>query len=690
MAELQRLLFSPKRLITLLLIAVVNLALFSGNCRSEREQNAAYYARMRSWGVFEQQEEQRKMEQYLTADYPHYLEMVQSQSQSQSVLGKLSRKTAQNDFISRNLEKTAQDYRRLGQVTLENGENRGVLAVMNYDLTDILMLIAPLLLVLELSGDAATAVGALTRSTKRGRIPLTAWRMLAVVLLSALDILVLYGGNIAYTSNFYGNPGFGRAVQSLPQFQYCPYRLSIGGFFLCTALLKLLALTVIALFVWVLLARLHPILGWGISGAALGGMYLLHRLILPTARLNHFRFLNVFAALQADEFYTEYLNLNWFSHPSGFLADMLAAVLLMLAVLGVLVLVLIGKCRPARLGQGAAALQDRLSKKLSRILPLHTRFGFEGWKLLIAQKAILVAAAAGLMGVSLWHDTRIYAPIAQETKSLYASYQGEITKERVQKLAKHVNFLAELVMQTREQLAKAIRSDPENTQRHGRIQNSLAQYESQLEINGQMLSKLLHNARYTAETGRPAWIVPEENYQLLFNENASQRRCSMVLLLFLIFAFSGIGAFDNRYDTLMLLRSTRHGRTAMRTRQFLWIALLTALAAAGLHGIYLVHLYKDVGLPMPEAPAQSIAYLQWIPFSVSLKTTVIAFMILRFLAAFLLACGVFCISRFSRTPQKALLLAMVVFLLPAALAESGVSQFANLDFIRFLSCCRKP
>ena len=208
MAELQRLLFSPKRLITLLLIAVVNLALFSGNCRSEREQNAAYYERMRSWGVFALQEEQRATEHYLTVDYPNYLELVQSQSQSQSVLGKLSRKNGQNDFISRNLEKTAEDYRRLGKVTLQDGENRGIRAVMNYDLTDILLLLAPLLLVLELSGDAATAVGALTRSTKRGRVPLTVWRMLAVVLLSALDILVLYGGNIAYTWYFYGNPGF--------------------------------------------------------------------------------------------------------------------------------------------------------------------------------------------------------------------------------------------------------------------------------------------------------------------------------------------------------------------------------------------------------------------------------------------------------------------------------------------------
>ena len=688
MAELLRLLFSPKRLITLLLIAVVNLALFSGTCRTEREQTARYYEQMRSWGVFAQQEEQRKMEKYLTSDYPKYLELVQSQSQSQSVLGKLSRKTGQNDFIARNLEKTAQDYRRLGTVTLKGGENRGVEAVMNYKLTDILLLLAPLLLVLELSGDAETAVGALTRSTKRGRIPLTAWRMLAVVLLSAMDILVLYGGNIAYTSYFYGNPDFGRAVQSIPAFQYCPYRLSIGGFFFCTALLKLLALTVLALLVWLLLARMHPLLGWGISALSVGGMYLLHRLILPTAKLNHFRFLNPFAALDGTEFYTEYLNLNWFSHPSGFTADMLAVMILLLAVLSTLVIVLIGKCRPGRIGQGAAVLQERLRVRMNRLLPVHTRFGAEGWKLLIAQSALLVAAAAALFGVSLWRDIRIYAPISDGSKSLYKEYVGEVTREKVQKSAERTYFLADLVVKTQKQLAEAQRKEPENHQRHGIIEQSLQQYRNNLQLNEQMLSKLLHNARYTAKTGRPAWIVREEAYQLLFKETASERRCCMVLLLFLIFAFHGICAYDNRYDTLMLLRSTKHGRLGMRARQFIWIALLTALASTALHGIYLLHLYREAGLPMLNAPAQSIAYLQWIPVSITLKSAVIWLMILRFGAALLVACGVFAVSRYSRTPQKALLTAMVIFMLPAALAESGSEQFAKLDFIRFLSCCR--
>ena len=122
---------------------------------------------------------QQETEKYLNGGYSSYLEYIQTQSQKQSVLQKLSRNKTQRDYIARNLEKTVQDYQALGSVTLQNGENRGILAVMHFDLTDFLLLLAPILLVMELAGDSNTAVGALIRSTKRGRVPLTAWRMLA-------------------------------------------------------------------------------------------------------------------------------------------------------------------------------------------------------------------------------------------------------------------------------------------------------------------------------------------------------------------------------------------------------------------------------------------------------------------------------------------------------------------------------
>jgi len=690
MAELRRLLISPKRIVILLMVAVINLALFSGRCRTEREQFEYDRNQRIIWGYAPEDAdyERKELETYLNKTYPSYLENVQKQSQSQSVLSRLSRDKSQNKFIDRNLKKTAEDYRSLGTVKVEYGENRGIRTVMQYRLTDFLLLIAPLLLALELSGEGTSAVGALTRSTKRGRVTLTAWRIGAVVLLNAADILLLYGGNIAYAWYFYGNPGLHRAVQSLPAFQYCPYRLSVGGFFVCASLLKLAALTVAALFFWLLLARLHPVLSWGISAVSFGGMYLLSQLILPTARFNHFKFINLFTALEANTFFTEYLNLNWFSYPSGFLTDLLIALTLSLVILTVLVLWLVGWCKPARLGQRAERIRAASEKYLSRFQIVHTRFGFEGWKLLIAQRALLTAVVCGLFGWYLWKDISMFRPVSMQLNRIYTEYEGEITQEKINAADDYLALLEERIKTVSEQLEQA-RNEEKSAQYLGQLEKQLSEYQTLHELYQKVDDALHRNADYTQRTGRDAWFVRDEGYQLVYFESAAERRCCMVLLMFLIFAFSGIAAFDNRYDTRMLLRSTRHGRTGLYLRQIGWIALLSAAGSVGLHLITLLHVWKDAGFSLLHAPAQSLSYLQWIPFSMSLRSALIWLMILRFAAAFAVSCGIFCISRFSRTPQKALLLSLMVFLLPSALNESGIIRVRGLDFVHLLSCCKR-
>lgn len=659
------------------MIAAVNLALFSGYCRTEREQTSA-----------EREKIQQETEEYLNRGYSSYLEYIQTQSQAQSVLQKLSRNKTQRDYIARNLEKTVQDYQALGSVTLQSGENRGILAVMHFDLTDFLLLLAPILLVMEIAADSNTAVGALIRSTKRGRVPLTAWRMLAVVIYAAADILLLYGGNLLFASSIYGNPVLHRAVQSLPEFQSCPYRLSVGGYFLCAALLKLLAVTVIALLAWLLLARMHPILGWGIFAGILGGMYLLNTLILPTAKLNHLKYINLFAALEADTFFTNYLNLNWFSHPSGFTADMLLGCLLMLGIVTVLVLWRVGKCRPVQIGARLEALRNALTKRLNRFLPVHTRFGFEGKKLLFAQRGWLVLLAAGILGVRLWQDLRVLAP-ERDTDAIgvYRIYNGEITPQKLQRADAQRELLLERIQNAEERIADLQKNKSEDSSLQGIYESDLRRFRQQFTLYDNLCKTMHRNADYTAETGRPTWLVYEEDYQLLFQETAGERRCCMILLLVLIFLFCSMEAYDNRAGLRMLLRSTKHGRGGLCLQKLLWTALLTALLSVGLHGIYLLHLNKDVGFSMLHAPAQSLAGLQWLPFSVSLRTALIGFMVLRVLAAFAVSCGILAISRISSTPQKALILASTVFLMPAALAESGVKLFQMFDFVRFLSCC---
>ena len=121
--------------------------MFSGFCRTRREEDIAYYKQMRMWGINTKLDEHKKTEKYLKEDYPAYLEYVQNQSQAQSILSSLTEKS---DYLNRSLELTANTYRKLSGIQLRDGENRGINAVRDYVITDYLLLIAPLLLILEM------------------------------------------------------------------------------------------------------------------------------------------------------------------------------------------------------------------------------------------------------------------------------------------------------------------------------------------------------------------------------------------------------------------------------------------------------------------------------------------------------------------------------------------------------------
>ncbi|MBR6718128.1 MAG: hypothetical protein IKI77_07260 [Oscillospiraceae bacterium] len=683
MAELRRLLLSPKQLVILLMLTVINLALFASNCRSIQENLTEYRKVQWEEGIDSAAAEKKEAAAYLKSGYAEYLQYVQEQSKKQGLLGKLSEK---NSFITRNLEKTAKDYAKLEGIELTQGQNRGLLAVSTYTVTDFLLLIAPLLLAIELAHESETAIGALARTTKNGHLALCIRRIAAIALLSAASVLCMYCGNMLYARRFFGSAGLHRMLQSVPEFQLCSMRITIGGYYFATAIIKCIAVTATALFLWIILSRFYKILSWLIAAPVLILHYLTGRLVMPTSSFNHLRYLNVFSALHTSMFFKEYCNLNWFGHASGFFADMLIFLILTLLILTGLSLYLIGHCHPVRIGQKLEQLKEQIEKRMAKHMPAYSVFGFEGWKLLIPQHVLLIAAVFSILVVFLWNDMFLYAP-SVDTQKFYERYSGEITQAKIERIARQV------IGET-----NRINVEKRNYQRNieqGHYQDAAWNDEQiticnfYLERYETMMDEMISLAKYKKKTGNEAWFLDDDTYEKVFNENAAEERCCLVLLLFLILAFYASGAFDNRYDTRMLLRSTKNGRAGILTSQIIWCAILTAIAVTALHGIFLLRVSGDIGFPMMEAPAQSIPAFRDLPFSVSLRTCIIVLMCLRFLAAMVISGAVMVISRFSKTPQRALMVSMVLLILPTALSQSGILPVHFLDFAHFLSCCKR-
>ena len=673
MYEWKRIFCRPKYLLLLLLTAVVNLALFAGFCRAEQERSSEnpYFT------VAEHEQDAA----YLSGGYDSYLAYVGKQSQGQSVLASLGK---QSPFVERSRKKTADDYADLSGITLTDGENRGIRALFNFSISEYLMLLAPILLALELASERGTASCDLTRTTRHGRCRLTISRAAALFFLSALSVILLFGSDILFGSSFFGSPNLRRTIQSIRDFQLCPYRLSIGGCLLCTALLKIAAVFLLALTAWLIFSVCQQVLAFLLMLLLNGGAFLCFQMILPTASLCHFKFCNPFALLDAGYFFQHYCNLNFFGYPRGFLASALLICGILLAVILSLCVFLIGICRPMRIGSGMERLKIRVSKWLSKFQMRHSLFFYEGKKLLLAEGGIVVLLFGGVAAYSISQDIRLYTPLSVESRAMYNSFEGEITDEKLTKCAKKVESLQEQIERLEAHLADLEEQGSLNQNEINETEAENAAKKETLAMYQTAYDCMDDLRAFTAETGLPAWFVRDNAYQLQFHESAAERRCCMILLILLIFLFSPIEAFENQYAARTLLRSARRGRGGMRRCKLLWIALLTLAASVVLHGVYTLHVAKDVGFALPDAPAQSLKMFQFLPISVSLRTCIAGLFGLRFLAAYGVALLIAAIGRKCRNPQTALFVCLTIFLLPAALTEAGAVFLAPLDTVRYL------
>ncbi|MGN0647839.1 MAG: hypothetical protein ACI4J3_04325 [Oscillospiraceae bacterium] len=670
MGELQRIFRMPRTYIILVLLCVMNLALFAGFCHSqaaETEHCATQIAEQTA--------------AYRETGYHAYLQQISGQSAGQTLLGSLGK---QSDFIQRNRALTIADYEHLQGITLEDGADAGIEAMLQYHITDYLLLIAPLLLILELLTVQTSACGDMLRSTRKGRVPLLLWRMLAVFLLCLLSVLLIWGGNIAYGHFFFGDPVYSRAVQSIPAFQHCVWRVTVGEFLLLWGILKAAAVFCITLFIWLILSIFQPVMAILIALPALGGQFLCYTLMDAAAAVNHLKYCNVFAILESGFFFTDYNNLNWFGHPLGMLASALIALGVIFSAVAALLILFVGYKHPVRIGYGVQHWFDRLQKWASSHFGIHTVFAYEGKKLLLGQKGLLIVIVTAAMTVSVYQGTKIFVPTLNYWDEAYEKFGGAVTPEKMQEYEDYLITLEENVERAQAALDRSMELQlPMHwiNEDEGR----LAQAKHDLEYFTAFRARIEPLDVHRQQSGQEVWLIPQEGYHSLFGKTAAAERFSLLLLLYTIFISAGIGAYENRFGAAPLLRSTPHGRLRRVAYKGIWLMLLVLPMAWVLYSCYSACVASNTPLEYGMAPVQSLDGLRDFGLPVTVDQFYGLWMTARCILMTLFAFLVAVVGSRSKNPRNALLLCLIIFFLPAALAQTGVPVLEKCSFSHPLS-----
>ena len=245
-----------------------------------------------------------ELEAYLQ-EYPDFLERTHK---SGSIMSKLQ--VYQSGFSGDHVRKVTAHYQSLGDVKVAVGDNRGIILLLQYRLTDIFQLIFLFMIVMDFFKERKKGLVSIVRSTPRGRGTLFLQRMGILALATFLSSILLYGCSFLSLYFTFGIHDLSRSLQSLPEFMKCPYPLSISEYLLFALLLKYLGSLLAGVLLYVIMGIFSYPAALTLSGAFLLLQLFSALLLEPVSSINHLRYLNIYTLLRAEDYFTDCIYLN--------------------------------------------------------------------------------------------------------------------------------------------------------------------------------------------------------------------------------------------------------------------------------------------------------------------------------------------------------------------------------------------
>ena len=239
----------------------------------------------------------------------------------------------EKSFSYRSIQKSLEDYTRLGAVTVVPDLEEGVKAVGS-DYTSMIFLLVIVFgaAVILYSEERDRKILQLLRSSRDGHAPLAFSKFLALWTYSMLTVLLVTGGRIVIAGLKLGFGDMSRSLQSVSLFRDCVFRITIRQYLIFSMLLPMAAVTVfsaILSFFYVIFEK--PWMAAAISAVLAVLEYLAYRFIPENFALNPLKFLNLFSFLDIEARFSCYTNLNIFGHPvSVFPTEILTGLLVFL------------------------------------------------------------------------------------------------------------------------------------------------------------------------------------------------------------------------------------------------------------------------------------------------------------------------------------------------------------------------
>ncbi len=555
-------------------------------------------------------------------DYPGFLDRTISNSKHMAMLN-----VYQSGFSRTHLEKVSECYAALDGLRVEAGDNRGLVLLIQYSLTDIFQIIFLFTIVMSFFAERKKGLVYIVRSTISGRGVLFLQRFAILGISALLGMFCLYGTSILGVHFTFGLDGLERSLQSLPEFMKCPYNLTIGEYLLYSYLIKFAGSFLAGILLYVTLGIFSQFTSYALCILLILEQVGTALLIEPISSLKALRYINLYTLLQADSYFKECIFFNFFGKAvSGLYLTLIITVILLL-VLALLGFIIHGKMYVTN-KRALEKLAERINRIKERLARQRTLMGWEIYKLGMKQGAILLFLALFILQFRLAFQYDYYYPVDAMERLYFIEYHGELTEETLAEAEWEMDFLKKEEIRLRASLEKLAAQGNYSDYFYNQ---TLLKLDSNLDSQKGMeplLDNLQDGMEYTKKTGNTIHIIQPYSYDLLINRDLQTRhRASFLVLIAIVGSIAGIYAYEQQNHMNQLIRSSYRGRLVATLGKPVITALFCGIITAGMHMVQLIHVGKLLGFNDLNVPIQSLPFMREFP----IYTSILGYLILLFL-----------------------------------------------------------
>lgn len=617
------------------------------------------------------------------AEYHTYLSDIDAKARRLNAISIFSN----NNSLSKiNIDKTAEDYAPLKDISLSLGNDKPLSTVLDFELVHYLILIFSILIILRLLNERKKGLWNVIFSTPKGRFSL-ALRRAGILTVSVTAVTVLmYTALFSASFILYGTDDIFRNVQSIEMFKNFIFPMSEIEFIFFYVFVNIITQLALAFIFWFIISFIqNRSISFCILGIIFAVEFSFYTFLPIQSNIAILKCFNVFYFINPTAAVIKYCNLNAFFLLINLFWLVIISSLITAISFAVLSILTTSKKYPCKTANRLEAFILKLFNKVAliyrKLIEKLSVMGTEAYKIFILQKGFIVLAVfIYVLFSSVTVGELYYSGVDSIVNDFYDKYSGPVTKEAEK-------YLSDLEAECRavdDEMVKADSKYREKKISYDDYMNVVHKFEA-YDIKREALQVLQKQFEYIQNnktSGTDSWLVNPNGYNNLLNEEgfSRQQNFSLLSVFCIIIMLSGAFAFEKRSMTYSTIKSTFGGRQYLFHKKIIVATFITVVVWACACFFELFDVCSQYTLTQFNAPLKSLEFLNSLPINCSLGTFLIFLYITRFILLLSMAYIVCLISSLT-SYEMSLVISSVILIIPSLLYVVGIDMFAYISAV---------